>query len=163
MFGTPPAASQNLNGDQQNLNDNLYLPTATDQITYTNGTYQDLLLFLQREECTARQIGQIMERNSCRAPWINTLDARFAVNLPVKRVRAEITLDILNLINLFDSKGGQFRYAMFNDILAVAPTVTNGVLTTYNLGTITSPTFQRYTRSDLRSRWQMQLGGRIRF
>ena len=163
LFGTPPTGSQNLNGDQQNLNDNLYLPTSTDQINYTNGTYADLLLFMQREECTARQIGQIMERNSCRAPWINTLDARFAFNLPVRRVRAEITLDILNLINLFDSKGGQFQYAMFNDILAVAPTVTNGVLTTYNLGTITSPTFQKYTRSDLRSRWQMQLGGRVRF
>jgi hypothetical protein len=163
LFGTPPTGSQTVNGDQQNLNDNLYLPTATDAVNYTNGTYSDLLIFMQREECSAKQIGRIMERNSCRAPWINTLDARFAVGLPVRRVRAEITLDILNMINLFDPKGGQFQYAQFNDILAVAPTVTNGVLTTYNLGTITSPTFNRFTRSDLRSRWQMQLGGRVRF
>ncbi len=163
LFGTP-----GVNGDQQNLNDNLYLPTVADSfpnggITYTNGTYADLLLFMEREECTKKQIGQVMERNSCRAPWINTFDARFAVNLPVRRVRAEITLDILNMINLFDSKGGQFQYAMFNDILAVTPTVTNGVLTNYNLATITNPSFQRFVRSDLRSRWQMQLGGRLRF
>jgi hypothetical protein len=168
LFGTPPQGSQNLNGDQQNLNDNFYLPTLADSfpngpINYANGNYQDLNLFMQREECTARQIGRIMERNSCRAPWINTLDARFAVGLPVRRVRAEITLDILNLINLFDPKGGQFQYAQFNDILAVAPTVTNGGITSYNLGTITSTSFQRFVRSDLRSRWQMQLGGRVRF
>jgi hypothetical protein len=31
-----------------------------------------------------------------------------------------------------------------------------------NLGTITSPTFTRYFRDDLRSRWQMQLGARVR-
>ncbi|HYN07821.1 MAG TPA: carboxypeptidase regulatory-like domain-containing protein [Vicinamibacterales bacterium] len=158
LFGTP-----GVNGDQQNLNDTLYLPTATDAITYTNGTYSDLLLFMQREDCTAKQIGRIMERNSCRAPWLNTLDARFAVNLPVRRVRAEITLDILNMINLFDPKGGQFQYANFNDILAVTPTVANGVLTNYNLASITNPAFQRFVRSDLRSRWQMQLGGRVRF
>ena len=158
LFGTP-----GVNGDQQNLNDNLYLPTSTDSINYTNGTYQDLLLFMQREECTAKQIGRIMERNSCRAPWINTLDGRFAVNLPVKRVRAEITLDILNMINLFDSKGGQFQYAQFNDILISTPTVANNTLTAMNLQGITTPGFQRFFRSDLRSRWQMQLGGRIRF
>ena len=51
----------------------------------------------------------------------------------MRKVRAEITLDILNMINLFDPKGGQFQYAQFNDILAVTPTVANGVLTTYNL------------------------------
>jgi hypothetical protein len=163
LYGNPPQGSQAVNGDQQNLNDNLYLPLATDQINYTNGTYQDLLLFMEREECTKKQIGRIMERNSCRAPWLNTLDGRFAFGLPVRKVRAEITLDILNMINLFDPKGGQFQYANFNDILAVTPTVSNGVLTTYNLGTITSPSFQRFVRSDLRSRWQMQLGGRIRF
>ncbi len=158
LFGTP-----GVNGDQQNLNDNLYLPTSTDPITYTNGTYSDLLLFMQRDECTAKQIGRIMERNSCRAPWINTLDGRFAVNLPVKRVRAEITLDILNMINLFDPKSGQFQYAQFNDILISTPTVANNTLTTMNLAGITNPSFQRFVRSDLRSRWQMQLGGRIRF
>jgi hypothetical protein len=162
LFGTP-----GVNGDQQNLNDNLYLPASTDQITYTNGTtpatYQDILLFMQREECTRKQIGQIMERNSCRAPWINTLDGRFAVNLPFKSVRSEITLDILNMINLFDSKGGQFQYAQFNDILVSTPTVSNNRLTAMNLAGIMNPSFQRFVRSDLRSRWQMQLGARVRF
>jgi Carboxypeptidase regulatory-like domain len=152
-----------VNGDTASLNDLFYLPTASDQITYTNGTYQDLQLFMQVYDCTNSQIGQIMKRNTCRGPWINTADARFAVTLPFKKVKAEITWDILNLINLFDPKGGLFRYANFNDVLPVVPTVTSGVLTGYNLATITAPGFDRFTRSDLRSRWQMQLGGRVRF
>jgi len=35
---------------------------------------------------------------------------------------------------------------------------------TFNLNTITSSTFQgTFDRSDLRSRWQAQLGARVRF
>ena len=33
----------------------------------------------------------------------------------------------------------------------------------YNLTTLTSTTFTKFFRDDLRSRWQLQLGGRIRF
>jgi hypothetical protein len=45
----------------------------------------------------------------------------------------------------------------------VTPTLVNGQVTNYNIGFLTSPTFQKFQRDDLRSRWQMQLGGRIRF
>jgi hypothetical protein len=89
------------------------------------------------------------------------------VGLPFKKVKAEITWDVLNLINLFDSQKGLFEYANFNDLLVVRPTVANGVVT-YDLrnivinGVAQTPD-QQLTRDDLRSRWQMQLGGRIRF
>ena len=80
-------------------------------------------------------------------------------------MKAEITLDALNLINLFDNKGGQFRYLNFNSLAVFAPTVnaTTHAVTNINLATITNPAFSRYLRDDLRSRWQLQLGGRIRF
>jgi len=155
--------SSSVNGDGQNFNDALYLPRAEDPLTYTNGTYNALLLLLQLEDCTESQIGKIMERNSCRSPWNNTMDARFAVNLPFRRVKAEVTLDILNLINLFDPSGGQYQYVSFNQMTVFAPVLSSGVLTGMNLATITSPNFNRFTRSDLRSRWQIQLGGRVRF
>ena len=67
--------------------------------------------------------GKIHERNTCRSPWINTFDARLNVGLPFKRVKAEITWDILNLINLFDSQNGLLEYANFNDLLVVRPTI----------------------------------------
>jgi hypothetical protein len=36
-------------------------------------------------------------------------------------------------------------------------------LTGYNISALMAPTFRKFLRDDLRSRWQMQLGARIRF
>jgi hypothetical protein len=157
--------SNDINGDGRTTNDLLYLPTSTDPLAYTGGLYQDLLLFMQREDCTASQIGTITERNSCRNPWTNTLDGRVSVQLPFRRVRAEVTLDVINLINLFDSKGGQNLYSSFKRLGVISGTLsgTPANLTGMSLSTITSSSFTRYFRDDLRSRWQMQLGGRVRF
>jgi hypothetical protein len=157
--------SNDVNGDGRTTNDMLYLPTSSDPLTYTNGTYSDLLLFMQREDCTAEHIGTIAERNACRNPWTNTLDGRFSVRMPFRKVQTEITLDILNMINLFDPKGGQVLYSSFKRLNVISGTIsgTPPDLTGMNLGTITSPSFTRYFRDDLRSRWQMQLGARVRF
>ena len=157
------------NGDARTTNDLLYIPSsATDQgIVYTNGTFNDLMTFVNSNKCLSDNIGKIQVRNACRSPWTNTLDFRLNVGLPFKRVKAEITWDVLNLINLFDSQKGLFEYANFNDLLVVRPTVANGVAT-YDLRNIVingvaQTADQQLTRDDLRSRWQMQLGGRIRF
>ncbi len=155
--------STDVNGDGVTFNDLFYMPSATDAVTYTNGSYNDLVNFMHTQKCTEDLDGAVIGRNVCRAPWTNTLDGRFAVALPFKKVKAEITLDALNLINLFDNKGGQFRYLSFNSLAVFAPTVTSGRVTNINLATITNPAFSRYQRDDLRSRWQLQLGGRIRF
>jgi len=45
----------------------------------------------------------------------------------------------------------------------VAPITTGGVVTGMNLGTLTNSSFSEFTRNDLRSRWQFQLGARLRF
>jgi hypothetical protein len=159
---------RDVNGDNRGFNDLLYIPTATDPITYTGGNYGDLLAFLNGGDgCLAKYIGQIIPRNACRAPWTNTLDGRFAIQLPYKRFKTEITLDALNLINLFDSKSGQFQYVFFGQntsIQSVPTTVTpTAPLTGYNIGALTNVNFQRFLRDDLRSRWQLQLGARVRF
>jgi hypothetical protein len=152
-----------VNGDTQTLNDILFLPASGDGLVFTNGTYDDLRRYLDSRECTARQLGRIMERNSCRSPAIHTFDMRLALHVPARKVNAEITLDVLNVLNLLDHNSGQFRYANFNDIIPVAATATGGVVTGMNLATLNSPTFQDFVRSDLRSRWQLQLGARIRY
>ncbi len=94
-----------------------------------------------------------------------------AVQLPFKRIKAEISLDMLNLINLFNSDNGLFEYMSFGQLAtyaAITPSGSTVVTATnpligYNLATNMSPTFRKFLRDDLRSRWQMQLGGRIRF
>jgi len=157
-----------VNGDGRPANDLVYLPTATDPLTYTGGLYSDLVNFLNGGDgCLGEFIGQTIPRNACRSPWTNTLDAKFKVELPYKRFKTELTLDVLNLINLFDRSSGIIQYPFFNDILQpvtipTTPTATSPV-TGYNITTLVSPTFNRFSRDDLRSRWQIQLGARVRF
>ena len=84
------------------------------------GTYDDSSASHQRRRaCAVRR--QIIPRNACRAPWTNTLDGRFAMQLPFERVKAEITLDTLNLINLINSENGLFQYMSFGPLRLYAP------------------------------------------
>lgn len=160
--------SQDYNGDGRTTNDLLYIPRSADEVTVTRGTFQDLMAFINADACMSDFIGAIHERNACRAPWTNTLDFRLNVGLPIKRVKAEITWDVLNLINLFDSQKGLVQYANFNDLLAVRPSFDASGKPIYDIGSLFSNGVLQtpdglYVRDDLRSRWQMQLGARLRF
>ena len=50
-----------------------------DEFIFTNGTFDDLMAYVNEEPCLAKYIGQIHVRNACRAPWINTFDVRVNV------------------------------------------------------------------------------------
>jgi carboxypeptidase family protein/TonB-dependent receptor-like protein len=162
------------NGDARTTNDLLYIPRSESEVSVINGTFADFQTFINSEQCMADFIGRVFERNACRAPWINTLDARVNVGLPFKRVKAEVTWDILNVLNLFNRDWGLVKYANFNDLLAVrlgqtgVPIIDANGKPVYNLTNLyvngqLQTAEQQFTRSDLLSRWQMQLGGRIRF
>jgi len=161
-------SNSDVNGDGRNGNDLVYIPNANDALTYTGGAYSDLINFLNGGDgCAGSFVGQIIPRNACRAPWTNTLDAKFKVELPYKRYRTELSLDVLNLINLVDRNRGVVRYSSNNNLqqpvtIPATPTLTSPV-TAYNITTLVSPTFNRFNRDDLRSRWQIQLGARVRF
>ena len=148
-----------------NANDLLYIPASASEVAFTNGTYQDFINYINGDECLAKYIGQVIPRNACRAPWQNQLDMRLNFGLPFQRIKAEITLDVLNVINLWNSHKGLQRYATFNSIGPVTPVLTNGQVTAYNIAFMTNANFvdRGFNRDDLRSRWQLQLGGRIRF
>jgi hypothetical protein len=173
--GRPYSLSYSLdyNGDTQGFNDLAYIPAAATEATFSSGTFADFQTFINSEKCLSEFVGKIHERNACRSPWTNTLDFRFNLGLPFKRVKAEITWDILNLINLIDDQKGLVRYAQFNQLTVIRPTFTAGNPTpNYNINALFATVDGQRTlqnpeglmiRSDLRSRWQMQLGGRLRF
>ena len=71
-------------------------------------------------------------------------------------------MDVLDLINLLDSSKGQVLFAPFGDLLGVAVTETGGRYN-YTLNSVARPGATRLSRDDLRSRWQAQLGVRLRF
>jgi hypothetical protein len=151
-----------VNGDGR-TSDLLYIPANASEVAFTGGTYQNLINFMQEEGCLDDFIGQIIPRNVCRAPWQNQMDFAFKVGLPFQRVKAEITLDVLNVLNLLNSGWGLQEYTTFNSIAPVTATLSGGQITAYNISFLTGSGFRRYNRDDLRSRWQMQLGGRLRF
>jgi Carboxypeptidase regulatory-like domain len=160
-------SNSDVNGDGRNANDLVYIPTSTDALTYTGGTYADFINWINGDPCLSQYVGQILPRNACRSPWTNTLDAKFKVELPYKRYKTELSLDVLNFINMFERTNGVLLYSSNNEILQPVtipanPTATSPV-TGYNIGTLVSPTFTRFNRDDLRSRWQIQLGVRVRF
>lgn len=158
------------NGDVRGFNDNVYIPASAGDVTFINGTFDQFMQFVNSEECLADFVGEIHERNACRSPWTNTLDFRLNVGLPFRRVKAEITWDVLNVINLFDNQKGLVRWANFNQLTAIRPPspFPVGATPSYDLraivvgGQVLAPE-DLYVRDDLRSRWQMQLGARIRF
>ena len=158
------------NGDTRGFNDLAYIPAAANEVAFINGTFDQFMTFINSEDCLAEFVGEIHERNACRSPWTNTLDFRVNVGLPFRRVKAEITWDVLNLINLFDSQRGLVRWANFNQLTSIRPPSPFPVdaAPVYDLraivvdGRVQTPD-DLFVRDDLRSRWQMQLGARLRF
>ncbi len=157
----------NVNGDGR-FNDLQYIPSSPSDlgISYTGKTYADLAAFMNSDPCLAQYVGKTIPRNACRAPWTNQLDARFAFKLPVKRVSTEVTLDVLNLLNLLDKNWGLMQYASYGEIEPVSTTPSTPTATSqirvYNLSFLSAPGAQ-FSRDDLRSRWQMQLGVHVGF
>lgn len=155
------------NGDGlgvNNSNDLLYIPRDASDVIVANGTFDQLMAFINAGNCSDLTPGTIMERNTCRAPWTNTLDFRAAVDVPVGKLDTELTIDVLNFINVFDSGAGQVEFALFNSLQPVNQSVDAATgKYIYTLNTVTQPGQARYQRDDLRSRWQAQIGLRVRF
>ncbi len=166
--------NNDVNLDSRTTNDLIFVPASADQVNVTNGTWAQLDAFLSADDAVKNFRGQIAPRNTGRAPWTNSLNFRYAVNIPTGgRTRAEATMDIFNLLNLLNSQKGWVWYPNFGGPTIIGATVGADGKYTYNLNTITGANFLAqgtnygvpgtFTRDDLRSRWQMQWGLRFRF
>jgi len=158
--------SNDVNVDQGTTNDLFYIPRDANDVIIPNGTFAQLMAFLEDASCSDLTPGTIVERNACRAPWVNTLDFHAALDVPFGRYSGEITFNVLNLINLFDSESGLVEFATFNGIAPVAGAVdaaTGKWVYTLNNVVLNPAANPRFSRDDLRSRWQAQMGFRFRF
>ena len=157
--------SQNANNDGSNLNDLLFVPASANEVLVTNGTFADLDAFINNDDSLRDFRGQIAPRGAVAGPWTNSMDVSFVVNVPTQRFKTEVRFDLQNLINLLDSSNGLVDYAFFNQSTAIGLAGVDAATGKYiyNLSTINSPTFRKFNRDDLRSRWQMQMGLRVRF
>jgi hypothetical protein len=161
--------SLNFNGDANadsiSSNDLMYIPTSSSQVTVYNGTYDQLSSWLSNSGAMA-YAGQILPRNSLNARWLNMLDFRYAISIPAfKENKFEVTLDATNFLNLLNRDWGWQYFGSFGGTTQIGyGGLDSAGKMRYNLATITSQTYMGlFTRDDLRSRAQMQIGLRYSF
>lgn len=170
--------SGDVNNDGFNGNDLFYIPenqsdillgtltTAGGVTTYTpaaQSMYDDLFAFIDNNEYLKENKGQMSERNASRNPWTDVLDLRFAQQIGTPIGEFQVSLDILNFMNLLSSEWGW---------LQTTPQDTYNIVTLSGIDPATGKAVYRFTKpanntpwspSDLASRWQMQLGLRYSF
>jgi outer membrane receptor protein involved in Fe transport len=127
VYGTSGGTTGDANADGQTQNDLMYVPrNATDpaEILFTGyaGTAaaqasaaaqaQAFESFIAKTPCLNSQRGRIMERNSCRNPWINQLDVSFAQSLrALRQQNLQVRLDIINFGNLLNKNWGKQSFS----------------------------------------------------
>jgi hypothetical protein len=168
-----------LNADGTNVNDPIYVPRSAYDLTeirFSGTAAQDtaqrtaLERFIDGAPCLRRQRGRIMQRNSCRAPWTNTLNLSIRQSLPVvgtHPLSAEV--QVFNLLNLLNSHWGH----------VALPGAVNTVSSQVNLLSQTQqtagsrlesqpvfrfdPATRRFASDNVDSYYQIQLAARYSF
>ncbi len=192
VYGTSGGTTGDANADGQTQNDLMYVPrNATDpaEILFTgyNGTpiqaaaaaaqAQAFENFISSTPCLNSQRGRIMERNSCRNPWINQIDVSFAQSLRALRYQnLQVRLDIINFGNLLNKNWGKTSFSDQNSTCGQICSATVVLTQTANKlpGTLTSSqeatgvyTFDQkyklFTSDFAGSNYQMQLSLRYNF
>jgi hypothetical protein len=172
--GTPFAyvASNDANADGIIGNDLFYVPTSAADINLVNPADWDRLnAFIASQACLREQRGRIMERNSCRNPWIKFLDVRLTKVIPTLSGQSlQITADVFNFLNLIKGDWGINREtAAFEQVnlLTVSGYDTRGTPLDQSddRGRYTVPSVLPFQRRVLvnSSRWRMQLGAKYVF
>jgi hypothetical protein len=126
--------------------------------------------FITSTECLTRQRGRLMTRNSCRSPWINTVNVSVRQSLPsILGHSVAVQLDVFNFLNLVNRDWGQQplppagggSVSLLNHVGQ-----TSGSLAGANgsQGIFTfDPTMEKYDRRHPGSAYQMQVGVRYGF
>lgn len=160
-----------VNGDGITTNDLVYVPRTASEISLTSATAWDSLnAFINREPCLREQRGTLMERNTCRNPWVSFVDLRLTKYIPtVSGQGLQISADVFNLLNLMDRDWGLVRETnLFEQrtLLNLAGYDTRGTPATDDdrgRYTLSGNNFFRERVQVSPSRWRMQLGVKYLF
>ncbi len=107
-----------LNGDGFNgpraarlANDLIYIPRASRELPSLIVSQILWEGFLQEEECLREQWARILARNTCHTPWSHRLDLRVSQTVEVRTFKADLTLDMLNVLNFLNPSWGVVQVA----------------------------------------------------
>lgn len=175
--------SGDVNGDGRSDNDLAYIPQNADDIILTNSSgvalaktdaaYSQMMEFINADAYLSENKGRISERSGPREPWAHSVDMRISQEIPTFGThRIELTLDILNVLNLFNSEWGWIRNTGTNQTvnlvtfkgLEKTPGANYGKAKYQWTGLkVTDGVADPFQADNLLSRWQMQLGVRYTF
>jgi hypothetical protein len=180
-------SSNDLNGDNQTLNDPIYIPTGpTDPkgpvfnttqafggVTYTPAQQAAAFdAYISNNSCLNSQRGGIMQRNTCVTPWTNQMDVSVEQAFPTLRGQNfSLRLDVINFGNLLNRRWGrQISTGNFNPVtiytasgIVLPGTNTAGTLATGVPKVTFDPTFNPYNYDNVFSNYTMQLSFRYEF
>jgi hypothetical protein len=108
-----------LNADGTNVNDPIYVPRSTvdtSEIRFAGAPVEILVqqqafeAFIAGAACLRRQRGRIMERNSCRAPWVHTANAALRQSVLGAQGRTlSLELQVFNVLDLLGYRWGAYQ------------------------------------------------------
>jgi outer membrane receptor protein involved in Fe transport len=185
------------NADGQTQNDRMYVPTnatTPSEILFTgyNGNAtaqasaqaqaQAFEQFISKTDCLNEQRGRIMERNSCRNPWINEVDITVAQSLGKwagpRFQNLQLRWDVINFGNLLNKNWGKQAFSdqgsTCGQICSATVVLTQtGNAVTIPAGQTTAPTaqgiytfnpnYQTFNSQNASSNYRMQLSVRYSF
>ena len=167
-----------VNGDGRTDNDLMYVPRDAYDVILTNSSgtplaksdaaYGKMMAYINADSYLKEHKGQMSERSGPREPWSHQIDFRLSQEIPTfAGQKIEITMDILNVLNLLNSNWGWVRNTGLNQTVNLEQF--RGLTTTAGpdygkpryqwLGApVTDGIADPFIPDDLLSRWQMQLG-----
>ncbi len=161
------------NNDGNYGNDLIYVPASQDEVIMVDSkgnvladqatAWNNLNSYIDGDPGLAEARGTVIQRNASREPWYHGLDARIAQDIPLpglKDHRLQVTLDVVNVLNLLNKDWGKSQYVSNqND----TPITLKGIDAATGRQMLLFSPRNRFVLSQLGSRWQMQLGLRYAF
>lgn len=87
-------------------NDLIYVPERATDLPASLGTIGLFARAMESDDCIRANIGQIMGRNECRAPWQNQLDIRVAHTFDIGGAAVRLQGDMVNFLNFLNGEWG---------------------------------------------------------
>jgi hypothetical protein len=102
-------------------NDVVYVPRDAGDITLADPTdFAALDEFISKEPCLQSQRGRLLQRDSCRNPWVNETTAQLSKRFRLADRRTlEVTADLFNVLNFVNNDWGVVRQTFGDDGNAV--------------------------------------------
>ena len=152
-----------INGDGSNLNDLIYVPTASEigSMQFSGaGQAEAFEQFIQQDDYLSDRRGEYAERYGALAPWRGKWDVKIIQELKLSDTNSlQFTVDILNFGNLLSSDWGLVQQP--DAVQPIGVSVDGAGTPTYTFSEDLRSTY--VYDSTLLSRWQAQFGIRYSF